>query len=592
MNGIELLGATLLHFLWQGVVIAVVYAVARRIVSRPEVRYGFACAALAAMAASPVATWVALRPASLEGTAVFASVRAASGGSGLLGDLPRFLTAGYQSLGAESLASEWLSWVAAAWMAGVVIFGLRFLGGWMIAEQLRRRQVRPAPSQWQQAFDGLRFRLGVSRPVQLLVSGLAQTPAVVGLLKPVVLVPVGALAGLPPEQMEALLLHELAHIRRYDYLVNALQSVVEAMLFYHPAVWWVSGHMRSDRELCCDDRAVEITGDAHSYARALAEVGTAAHAHYQATLAATGGSLADRVARLVGAPRPASRSNSPAGIAAAAALIAITAIALFGQTTRLQFEVASIKPAGSGFPMIQTKPGLLTARAPLPLLMQSAYDLQPYQIAGGPAWIGSEQFEINAKAASGSDRAHTVLMLRSLLEDRFRLQFHREAREMPIYALVANRGGLRLPRPREGLCVEDPDALGPLPDPRTRMQPPGRDSPSAPRCGSLNVQLATGGARIDGERVRMAEFARVLSRVLGKTVTDRTGYSGAFDVKLDFLPDDTTPMLPPPPPGAIPPATESPSIFSAVQQLGLRLESTKGPVDVFVIDHVEQPSAN
>ncbi len=279
MNGIELLGATLLHFLWQGAVIAAAYAIARRIVSRPEVRYLLACAALATMAASPVATWVALRPASLEGPAVFASVRAASGGSGLLGDLPRFLTAGYQSLGAESLASEWLSWVAAAWMAGVVIFGLRFLGGWMIAEQLRRRQVRPAPSQWQQAFDGLRFRLGVSRPVQLLVSGLAQTPAVVGLLKPVVLVPVGALAGLPPEQMEALLLHELAHIRRYDYLVNALQSLVEAMLFYHPAVWWVSGHMRSERRVVLRrPRRRDHPGDAHSYARALAEVGTAAHA--------------------------------------------------------------------------------------------------------------------------------------------------------------------------------------------------------------------------------------------------------------------------------------------------------------------------
>jgi len=95
-----------------------------------------------------------------------------------------------------------------------------------------------------------------------------------------------------------------------------------------------------------------------------------------------------------------------------------------------------------------------------------------------------------------------------------------------------------------------------------------------------------------GGKVPMAEFVRVLSRVLGRTVTDQTGFSGVFDVTLDFLPDETTTGLPPPPPGAIPFAIASPSIFSAVQELGLRLESTKGPVDVLVIDHAERPSAN
>jgi beta-lactamase regulating signal transducer with metallopeptidase domain len=133
----------------------------------------------------------------------------------------------------------------------------------------------------------------------------------------VVLVPLGALAGLPADHMEALLLHELAHIRRYDYLVNALQSMVEALLFYHPAVWWVSAHMRSEREMCCDDAAVAITGDALGFARALAQVGAAGHAHHLAAFvpyqAATGGSLVNRVARLLGVPRPASRTNALAG---------------------------------------------------------------------------------------------------------------------------------------------------------------------------------------------------------------------------------------------------------------------------------------
>ena len=165
-----------------------------------------------------------------------------------------------------------LPWVVAVWLAGAMVFWLRLIGGWIFAERLRSSLVRPAPREWQQALDRLKNRIRVSRPVRLLVSSLVQAPAVVGWLRPVVLVPVGALAGLPPEQIEALLLHELAHIRRHDYLVNIVQSAIEALLFYHPAVWWVSGHIRAERELCCDDMAVSVSGDAVTYARALAEL--------------------------------------------------------------------------------------------------------------------------------------------------------------------------------------------------------------------------------------------------------------------------------------------------------------------------------
>ncbi len=591
MNGIELLGATLLHFLWQGVLIAAVYATARRYASRPEVRYLLACAALAAMAASPVATWATLRQVSTEAVAMAPSLlapAASSPAAGFLGDVPRFFAGGYQQV-----PSGLLSWVAAAWMAGVVVFWVRLLGGWIIAERLRRRQVQPAPHHWQQAFDRLRARLRVSRPVELLISGMVQTPAVVGLLRPVVLVPLGALAGMPAEQMEALLLHELAHIRRYDYLVNALQSMVEALLFYHPAVWWVSGHMRSEREMCCDDAAVAITGDALGFARALAQVGAAEHTHHQSAMSATGGSLVNRVARLLGVPRPASRSHSLAGVAAAAALVAVTAMAVVGQTTRPKFEVASIKPTSSqGGGMMRPFPGRLTASAPVRVLMQAAYHVQPFQIEGGPEWVQSDGYAVDAKASGNPEHAQMMLMLQSLLADRFQLRIHREAREMPVYALVPARGGLKLPPSKEGSCVEETELVGPLANPGARMQPPEQAPAPAPRCGGLDVPLEAGGARMHGGKVPMAEFVRVLSRVLGRTVTDQTGFSGIFDINLNFLPDDSTSGLPSPPPGAIPSEIASPSIFSAIQQLGLRLESTKGPVEVLVIDHVERPSAN
>jgi uncharacterized protein (TIGR03435 family) len=591
MNGIELLGATLLHFLWQGVLIAAVYAAARRYAARPEVRYWLACAALAAMAASPVATWSALRPVSPDRIAMapsFHAPPAAAPGAGFRSDLPRLFAASY-----ERIPSAWLSWVASAWMAGVVVFWVRLLGGWIIAERLRHRQVRPAPRHWQQTFDRLRAQVRVSRPVRLLVSGLVQAPAVVGLLRPVVLVPLGALAGLPAEQLEALLLHELAHIRRYDYLVNALQSIIEALLFYHPAVWWVSGHMRSEREMCCDNAAVAITGDALGFARALAQIGAAEHAHHQTAMAATGGSVVNRVARLLGVPRPASRTHSFAAVAAAAALVVIAAMAVMGQTAGSKFEVASIKPTGSrGGGMMRPFPGRLTASAPLRVLMEAAYQVQPFQIVGGPEWVQSDGYAVDAKASGNPQHAQMMLMLQSLLADRFQLQIHRESREMPVYALVPARGGLKLPPPRDGSCVEETEVQSPLADPGARMPPPGRGPAPAPRCGGLDVPLEAGGARMRGGKVPMAEFVRVLSMELGRTVKDQTGFSGVFDINLDFLPDDTTPGLPPPPPGAIPANTASPSIFSAVQQLGLRLESTKGPVEVLVIDHVERPSAN
>jgi uncharacterized protein (TIGR03435 family) len=587
MNSIELLGATLLHFLWQGILIAAVYAALRRGSARPQIRYLMACAAMATMAIAPVVTWIVRRPTSLGIVAEPASPaapHAASAAVAIAGETLRFISS------YEGVSSPWLSWVAAVWIAGVVVFWVRLLGGWMMAERLRRRQVEVAPAQWQQTFDRLRVRLRISRPVQLLISGLVHAPAVVGLLRPVVLVPMSVLTGLSADQVEALLLHELAHIRRHDYLINAIQSIVEALLFYHPAVWWVSGHMRAEREMCCDDAAVAITGDALGFARALAQVGE--HEHHRAAMAATGGSVVNRIARLLGVPRPPSRAHSFAAVAAAAVLVAIAAVAVVGQTVRPKFEVASIKPTGNrGGGTMRPYPGRLTASAPLRLLMEAAYKVQAFQIIGGPEWVQSEGYSIDAKAEGNATFEQMRPMLQSLLADRFQLGLHRESRELPIYTLVPARGGLKLLPPRDGSCVEETQVLSPLADPEARRQPPGQIV-DAPRCGGLDVPLETTGARMRGGKVPMAEFVRVLTGLLGRPVTDQTGFSGVFDVNLPFLPDDSTPGLPSAPPGAISADAASPSIFSAVQQMGLRLESAKGPVEVLVIDRVERPSAN
>jgi uncharacterized protein (TIGR03435 family) len=584
------LGSTLLHFLWQGILIAALYAIARSRAARPKTRYLLGCAALVVMAAAPVMTWNWTPPPVRERLTVSFTTPAAAA-SAPLRNVPATFSNGIH----PAVPAPLLPWVVAAWLAGTIAFWLRLIGGWIFAERLRFRMTRPAPSEWQQTLDGLKTRIRVSRPIRLLVSALVHTPAVVGWLRPVVLVPVGALAGFPPAQIEALLLHELAHIRRHDYLVNLLQNIVEAVLFYHPAVWWISGHIRAERELCCDEAAVSVSGDVITYARALAELESARPAHLSTAMAATGSSLRHRIASLLGRPCPASRTRSGPGTIAAAILLAITAFAVMGQPViRPKFEVASIKPSPeTRFMSVRPLPGRMTANATLRLLMQNAYGVQSFQILEGPAWINSEYYDIDAKTDGNVTRAQTFLMLQSLLEDRFGLKIHRETRDLPAYALVTAKGGLKLPPSKEGGCVASAQE-GLLSAAGGRVPPPGTGPPAATPCGALRVMLDVGGARMLGGSVPIPEFARTLSMMLGRAVIDKTGLTGLYDVKLDFVPDEATAALPPPPPEAATALdSKNPSILTALQeQLGLRLESTKGPVEVLVVDHAERPSTN
>src|SRR5262249_17265232 len=167
---------------------------------------------------------------------------------------------------------ELLPALVACWGAGVLLLSLRTLGGWALVQRLKRSGLSPVPESLEATFARLRDALEISAPVRLYRSALVRVPTALGWLRPVVLVPAGALLGLSSSQLELVLAHELAHIRRRDYLVNLLQTAVEMLLFYHPAVWWVSGRMRVERELCCDDLAVGACGNPVGYARALADL--------------------------------------------------------------------------------------------------------------------------------------------------------------------------------------------------------------------------------------------------------------------------------------------------------------------------------
>ncbi|MCX6633235.1 MAG: GWxTD domain-containing protein [Candidatus Solibacter sp.] len=230
------------------------------------------------------------------------------------------------------MSAHYLPWLAPFWIAGVLFCHLRGVASWLAARRLGSRGVCAATASWQSLLDRLAERMRLSRPVTLLESCLAEVPVVIGYVRPVILMPVGLLAGLPAAQVETILLHELAHIRRHDYLVNLLQIVAEGLVFYHPAVWWISGVIRAERENCCDDLVVATQGDAFAYATALTALEQNRGAVCEAVVAATGGSLVKRVRRLLVQPEGPRATLTPV-LSAAILTIAAAAVLAAWQST-------------------------------------------------------------------------------------------------------------------------------------------------------------------------------------------------------------------------------------------------------------------
>jgi len=280
------LGWTLVHFLWQGALAGAVYAALRHAASRatPQLRYGLGLSALAVLVALPCLTYAHL------------SAQAAGSVQTLATALmrPTLLT------WVRGMLRPFVPWTVPLWCAGVLILGAKSFAGWRRVRTLAHHAVVPAPPVWRQMLKRLALAVGVRVRVELTLSSRVTVPCVIGWLKPVILLPPAALAGLTPLQLEMVLAHELAHIRRHDYLVNLLQTAVETLLFYHPVVRWISRDIRKERELCCDDAAVRACGDPLHYARALADLAMLRNSSLALAQGVDGGELTLRVERLIG----------------------------------------------------------------------------------------------------------------------------------------------------------------------------------------------------------------------------------------------------------------------------------------------------
>lgn len=284
---LDSIGWTVVHFLWQGVVIGglaflAISSLQRRSASE---RYFVALLALFCCAISFVVTL------SLELSSRIAPPSDLSSSSA---------AAIIHELGSSSRLMNIIAWI---WALGAGTLGFRIFIHWLLAQRLKTLHVSQPDQHWLDSFASLTHELGLTTTPRFLQSAIADVPMVVGCLAPVVLVPVSAFTSLTPEQLKSVLAHELWHIRRRDPWVNALQIAIETILFFHPAVWWLSSQVRLEREHCCDDAAVRSAGNPRVFAEALARLETL-RIHIPATaLSSNGGPLMNRIARMIGAPR-------------------------------------------------------------------------------------------------------------------------------------------------------------------------------------------------------------------------------------------------------------------------------------------------
>jgi beta-lactamase regulating signal transducer with metallopeptidase domain len=338
----EALGKALFHFLWEGAAAALLLAIALAVVpeASSRLRYALSCGAMAAMLVAFAATWLVCLPA-VTTVAPHTAFAPATG-------LAMVRVAASVTLDRSQPLAEYLPWLVPYWFAGVLAFYIRAAGGWWITTRLRRSGAQPAAGEWQIRLAGLAQQLRVSRPVLLLESIRVDVPMVIGYLRPAILLPASALLNLTPQQLEAVLAHELAHIRRHDYAVNLLQNLVEGLLFYHPAVWWVGRQVRAEREQCCDDLAVSVCGSAHQYAVALTTMEEARMLAPGAALAANGGQLMRRIRRLLRHPR----ERRPILASAVAGITIVAAIAVAMTAWAAQVQSPPPKPPA---PVVQPK---------------------------------------------------------------------------------------------------------------------------------------------------------------------------------------------------------------------------------------------
>jgi uncharacterized protein (TIGR03435 family) len=496
----------------------------------------------------------------------------------------------------------------AIWGAGMLFCVLPVLAGTWHLRSLRRSSSDCARGE--AMLDRLSVEAGIQRSVAVRVHESIPGPMTYGVRRPVIMLPLDATAWSEDELSRAMI-HELEHVRRGDWLSQYMARIVRALYWFHPLVWIAWRRLSLEAERACDD-AVLRRSEATAYADQLVLLAERLSSTATPPLLAMAAcrDLSTRVRAVLDGAQARGRAGAlPVATAIVAAALFIAAVAPLravrqgqapsagAQQPPLAFETASVKPNKSGdeeryIRMDPRGASLTVVNLQLRALITFAYQIQNFQLEGGPDWIESDRFDILAKAErdvpstgaffDGQDPLR--MMLRTLLADRFKLVMHKETKELPIFELVLARQDGRLGpqlRPAAVDCAARAAAA------RAGTLPPASSGPPGP--GSCGMTMNP--TRVAGGGVTLPMLANILEGPAQRLVIDRTGLAGNWDLEVKYTPDRS--QLPPGvelPPGIDP---NGPSLFTAIEeQLGLKLRPARGPVEVLVIDRVEQPTEN
>jgi bla regulator protein BlaR1 len=470
--------------------------------------------------------------------------------------------------------------------------------------------------------------ISLPRVPRLVSSSAKLEPGVFGIFRPVLWLPAGIGDRLDDAELEAILAHELCHIRRRDNLLATIHMAVEAIFWFHPLVWWLGARLEEERERACDEEVVRMGGEPQIYAEGILKVCEFYLASPVACAAGvTGGELKKRIEGIMTNRFTCKLSHGKKMLLASAAILVIAAPIVVGllnpprgraqaRTAPLpSFEVASVKSAAAtglpdywyrmtGGPRTNSPGQFICTHIALRALLLKAYELRSYQVVG-PTLIDRGKYDIDAKIPPGATDEQFDLMLRDLLITRFGLAAHREMRHLPIYELVVAKGGPKLKEP-EKPPVGQPAPAQPEPPadgrpPTIKMSLDKDGNPELPPGIPMMYLFGRNGA--SHISARMQTVAALLHHLeeIGLPVVDKTGLTGMYDFNLTFV-RKTVSVGPPaatePPSGQAgvlgAPSDPAPDLFAALEsQLGLKLESAKGPVEVLVVDHVNRvPTEN
>ncbi|KAA6462002.1 TIGR03435 family protein [Acidobacteria bacterium AB60] len=515
----------------------------------------------------------------------------------------------------EHLRLSGLSWLAILWACGFVVMIVRWALQWARARRVVRDARAACLGREIRALERAQEIVGLRRAMPVLLTPAAIEPGIFGILRPVLLWPEHLSPQLDDLQIETILIHELEHVRRRDNLVSALQALVEAVFWFHPAVYWMRSRMSEERERACDERVMEHSGHPEKYAQGILAVCAFCLEPPLACVAGVSGSdLKKRVLRIMSQHSVVGLSIGRKATLAMAALLVIMLPVGFGvvrgqsgarpdgtssdtANNLPKYEVASIKPsvssdAKSGMSRMLLMPdGMKIEGVPLQMVLRVAFGVEDDRLVGLPSWARSSRYDMEAKVSADDAPRFEKLkgeernaMLLPVLEERMGLKYHHETRELPVYNLIIARGGAKLTESKSP----------PLP------LIPGSSKPTDPKEPMAGGRMMMSPGRIEAEGATLEMLAHGLSAQVGHTVANKSGLTGRYDYTLEWTPDNASPPPPGGPggpglPGKMDASNEATqvSLFTAIQeQLGLKLESEKGKVDVIVIDHIDQPSPN